>query len=554
MSKKKKNRSDRQQQPASRRGKRWRGKEDVLWALGLTLLAWAHRLFFLHSNRDRAWPFTIFYEGDARPFFLHARALLAGELYDQGIPFHPPGFPYFLAGLHSLFGAGAVGAEVPHLAVKSVLALVSSLSVGLLYLLVRPYVGRAVALVASLLCAWHFGSMVLAVAPVSEGLFLTLLLAALLVYTRRLEHPFTAPGAAPAAGRAAFPPALGLGLLFGLLALVRVESALFGMSLGAVGLGAWARGWWRDGRPRERLADGASWLLVAVGFWLALVPSLLHNHARLVDYNQRMGDALAEPLPTWVPVTIYGPVNLALANREGAAGFFDPAPLTAGTGGALDFTHDAHLEWILHGDRMAREWILENPGDFARLVARKWALFFDALDLGFTQWNWPGGLVGERRPVDVFVPDRQGLSLVLGGLLLFGWILAVASGSGAESNGPRRLALLAGLSTAVALGTTAFFFGYARQGLLQWPLWSTFVAYALVAAGRFVVDRRLEPPAELPKLARRVLFAVALVFFFLEAWGAGADRNYRASASSTIDGRLLNPDDTVRLEVLPREK
>ena len=57
---------------------------------GLALLAWVHRLVFLRSNRDFAWPYTFFYEGDSETFYLYARALLEGRLYDEGVPFHPP--------------------------------------------------------------------------------------------------------------------------------------------------------------------------------------------------------------------------------------------------------------------------------------------------------------------------------------------------------------------------------------------------------------------------------------------------------------------------------
>ncbi len=81
-------------------------RTDLWWALGLTLLAWVHRLAFLRSNRDWSWPYTIFYEGDSETFFNYARALLKGQLYDNGIPFHPPGFAWVLAFVHTLVGAG----------------------------------------------------------------------------------------------------------------------------------------------------------------------------------------------------------------------------------------------------------------------------------------------------------------------------------------------------------------------------------------------------------------------------------------------------------------
>ena len=58
---------------------------------------------------------------------------------------------------------------------------------------------------------------------VSEGLYLTLLLAAFLLWARQLDHPLSVPGAAPRRPRTA---ALVLGLLLGVLTLIRAEAML----------------------------------------------------------------------------------------------------------------------------------------------------------------------------------------------------------------------------------------------------------------------------------------------------------------------------------------
>lgn len=507
-----------------------RRRPDLLWAAGLTLLAWLHRLAFLFSNRDRAWPYTIFYEGDSRTFFHYARALLEGKLYDSGIPFHPPGFPAFLAAVHTLLGAGSGAAEIPHLGVKAVLALVSSLSVGLLFLLVRPYLGPVVALVASLLCVWHFGLYVIAVAPVTEGLYLTLLLAALLLWSRKLEHPLSAPGSEASAKP--WRAGLAFGLALGILALVRAESVLIAVLLVAVGLLAAVF------RKERTAAAFLPWILVAGGWIVGVAPWTARNAVRLTQYNEAQVGRLAEPVPTFVPLTIYGPVNLALANRPGADGTFSATPVTGS--GSLDFTNARQLAFVLHGDERAWEWIRAHPADFARLVVRKWGLYFEAFKLGFTQWNWPGGLAGARRPVDVFVPDSSPTGWLLPLFVLAGLLVCLAS-----PGGPRRWALLVVLLTAAGLATTGLFFGYARQALLVMPFW-----LSLAAAGPVWLWGGRSFPERAPRRLVLGLAACALLVLVVEAMGLDADRNYRATGD-TFDGRVINPDDTVRLEVLP---
>jgi hypothetical protein len=56
----------------------------------------------------------------------------------------------------------------------------------------------------------------------------------------------------------------------------------------------------------------------------------------------------------------------------------------------LDLKDPQHVEFILHGDRMAWTWIRQNPGAFASLAGKKWALVSEAWMLGWTQFDWPG--------------------------------------------------------------------------------------------------------------------------------------------------------------------
>ncbi len=513
-------------------------RTDGWWFLGLTLLAWTHRLAFLRSSFDWKWPYTVFYEGDGEAFFEYARALLTGKLYDNGIPFHPPGFAWILAAVYTLVGADPVTPRIPYVAVKVVIALIGSLPVGLLYLLVKPYLGRTVALVASLLCVWSFGLAVIGVAPVTEGTYLTVLLLCLLLWSRRFVHPL----AAPEARQGGWKTAVGLGLLLGFLALVRAEAVLIAAMLLAVGLISWFR--------ERSAAELRPWLLVALGWVLAVAPWTVRNAIRMSAMNERLAGELAEPLPRFVPLTLYGPINLALANNPQADGTFSRAFLSSRSQSpVLDLKDPQHLEFILHGDRMAWSWIRENPGDFGRLLLRKWALFFSAWKLGWTQWDWPGGLNGVRRPVDVFTPDSAAGYAVALPFAVLGFLVCLAT-----PGAPRRWAILVLLLTAAGLVTTGLFFGYVRQGLVLLSFWLTFTAADLVWIGELLLKRTSGltlVPLDPPRRLLQVLGGIAVVLLVLELWGAGSQRVIQGRGAA-LPGGYLDRDQPVVLKVVPR--
>ncbi len=454
--------------------------------------------------------------------------------YDGGVPFHPPGFPYLLAGVHAFIGAADPADAVPHLAVKAVMALIGSLPVGLLYLLARPYLGRSGALVAAGLSLYSFGLYVVAVAPVTEGLYLALWMTALLIWTRRCNHVLAADRGR---SRSAWWGLL-LGALLGLLALVRAEGLLIAGLLWAVGLGSALT----SKRRRDRWQP---WALMVLGLVVALTPWTLRNAEQLGRLNRRLGPQLAEPLPTFVPVSLYGPLNMALANHAGAAGGFSPTwrgsdgeELRLG-GGALQLGDPGHLRLLLHGDRIAFDWIIAHPGAFGRLVLRKWGLALEALKLGWTQWNLPGGLNGLRRPVDLFVPHSRIGIWIMAPLILLG-----CAGALARPGPRRRWALLVLLMSLGLLLVVGLFFGYARAGVLMLPFW-----YSLIPAG-LGPHLRLPSGAPGPRL-RRALAGLALALLLLEAWGATADRTYQATGTMLPGRDYLNPDAVIYLDVDP---
>src|SRR6185312_15197124 len=142
--------------------------------------------------------------------------------------------------------------------------------------------------------------------PVSEGLYLFLLLLALLVWSRRLEHPLAVPVPQPGGMRGGRRWALLLGLLLGALCLTRAEGMLVAALLVGVGLvGSLGKRTLPERTPLHR------WALVALGWVLVVGPWTLRNFVEIRAFEARQAGRLAEPLPKLVPVTIYGPLNLA---------------------------------------------------------------------------------------------------------------------------------------------------------------------------------------------------------------------------------------------------
>jgi hypothetical protein len=501
------------------------------------MLAALLRVLFVVSGTDRSWPYSVFYEGDSETFFRFARALLAGDLYDGGIPFHPPGFAFVLAGLHLVVGAGAANAAVPHLAIKLILAVVvGGGSVALLYLAAAAALGRTVAIVTALLAAFHFGLYVLAVAPVGDGIFQLLLLAGVTLVLRQ-------PEGKPRTGHLVL-----LGLVWGAMALTRAEGILLGGLI--VGFGAFLYG--KNATAAKEAARWPRllpWVAVAGVAAAVVLPWTVRNAIRLGEAERRLAGGLAEPLPRFVPVTMYGPLNLALANHAGADGSFSPALLASrGDSGKLELTNPAHLRFLLHGDRMAAAWIGDHPADFVQLVGKKWALYAGALRLGWMQWNVPGGVTGLRRPVDILVPESTA-ALVL-------WLPALLAGTLllARRSGPGRSWLALTLLLCVAsLLVVALFFGYARLGLLLLPLWMGVAATGVVAGARALAARL---PAEQRRLfqgARGRSLAATFVLLLLALEVAGAVRGHRFEATgTTLPGSTrLDRDQPIHFRPLP---
>jgi hypothetical protein len=323
-------------------------------------------------------------------------------------------------------------------------------------------------------------------------------------------------------------------LLLGALALTRAEGAL----LAVLVIG--------EGLLGVRKTGLRPWALVVLGWVLIVTPWTIRNAVQLQPVNEQYGTEL----PTFVPLTLYGPINLALANNPMADGSFSREWMSSqAQNPGLDLKDPQHVAFILHGDRMAWDWIRKNPGDFLRLVGRKWKLVSEAWALGWTQWDWPGGLTGTRRPVDIFVPNSK-VGYWLGApLALLGLVLCLAT-----PGRPRQGAGIVGLMTMAVLVATGLFFGYVRLGLLLLPFWLPFTAAALVWLASLIRgwSLRLPAPSDPPRRLWQALAAVMAVLLILEIWGISLHRNFKATGVNVPGRSYLDRDAPIRLELLPR--
>jgi hypothetical protein len=271
---------------------------------------------------------------------------------------------------------------------------------------------------------------------------------------------------------------------------------------------------------------------VAVAVSLAvLAPWSVRNARVLQELNARHPGL--EPLPELTLVTVYGPINFAMANNAQATGGFTPDLVNQlGADGNLDVANPAQRRLLLHGYAEGLRWLGEHPGDAARLLLAKLDRWLDGLSLGFGVSNFPAGLRGSRPPVDVFIPERIWLKWPLTLLLLAGAALSLRA--------PYRAFSLFTLVILHRLLITLAFFGYARGLLAIFPA----LLPLLLLPGLVLASRRRSLASLLPTLA-----TAALLLFWLEAGALalGEPRTFSASGTTDRTGGKLIQDDWVHI-------
>lgn len=481
--------------PAASRGK------TVLSFAAIVLAAFLLRLMFLNSNLDRDWPFSIFLYGDSRHYHDLALHWIGGRLYDHGVPYHPPGFVWFLGGLYEWLGTP----EATVYPYKLCLAWLNALTVGGCWLWWRGWLGTGWSLVAALLAASSFGWLVLSATFNSEVLYLPLLVLALAL-AWRARRELSGPAAA------------GLGAAMAAGALTRAEHLWLWPFLLAF---LWLQ---RDhGIPLK--VHARRWGLALLATGLALLPNTLSNAGNLHRYN--LSTPALEPLPEFVAVTAYGPLNFAMANNDAGDGGFTPALINAaGLEGNLSYENPGQRRLFIHGYAIGLRWMADHPGPAARLLGRKLDRWLDGLKPGWGLADRPWGMTGRRPPVDILLPDRGWGKWPLTALLLAGMIFSLFPAYRAWS--------LCTLVVLHRLLITLAFFGYARGMLVILPAVIPLLLLPFIA----LTDRRF--PALRPRL-KYLCGALLLLLLFEGLILCGREpRNYVASGKiDGADGKMI---------------
>lgn len=502
------------------------------------IVALLERLVFARAWSEASAPASAFYAGDARAFVAYATHLVEGRLFDNGVPFHPPGWPVALA----LFDLAArhtpvMSHPVDAAAVKGFVAVCSSLAVVLSALAANRVAGPVAMILVALLGSFHFGHLVQGTVPTSEALYSVLVGVVLVLAPAWLGGSDLRSSRRRAA-------ALGAAAAFGTL--VRPEFALAAAGIGALrwrtrrlpradvrgGFGAQGRA------PASRGMDLAIYITV---FALVLLPGTVWNWRNMTRFNAANSARLPGPLPRFAPVTSYGAFNFASANHSDADGgpnldhpILAEVEDDAGVldSGALDLAHPAVHRLYVDGWRIGLGWMLNEPRQAAALIARKLEMASGVFALGYLHGNVPAGIEGTRRRVDMLDPRTRWLWMP--------HVILIVAGAVASRRRTDLRPLLVIVLTLIA--SIALFYGYVRLAAAYLPAF-----WILQGAAMAVWVERWR--GRLPVDGRRVVlggFAVALVLLALELRAAGHPQRPILEGPRDANGRLMQ-DETIEI-------
>ncbi len=372
--------------------------------------------------------------------------------------------------------------------------------------------------------SFHFGHMALGTVPSNETLYGLSIVAVQLVGLRVRDLAVRDVG-----WRGDAIAAL-LGVGAGAAALVRAE-----FLAGCVLLGAWLI---------ATTTGSMQWRLLgayALGVLIVVAPVAASNWRSIAEFNERNHTKLPGPLPRFAPVTSYGAFNFAIANHpQSDGGPNNDHPILQNANrhdrellaeGGLNLAATSVHRLYVDGYRIGLSWLLRNPADALELLIEKFRRALGVLAHGALFDNFPSGVSGTRRRVDMLDPDSRVLWPVAVALFVAGlWMLRATPDA--------RLLYL----PLVTLGlSTLGFFGYVRLSAAYLPVIWVFQG----AAASSLVATLPMPRA----IRRRPGLAVVMLMLTLVAGSVasiGQTRSVTIDGPRSLSGHVLG-DETVRI-------
>jgi hypothetical protein len=499
-----------------------------VWAFCLITasVATAMRLCFPIAWGEQDSLASAFLVGDAQAYHAYAAHIVAGRRFDNGVPFHPPGWAFVLAGVFKVAGFDPLnGSPASPAILKAFVGALSGVTVALAAFLANCVAGRGAMLATGAWGSVNFGHMALGTVPSNETLYGLAVVIVLLVALRLRDK--TSPEATRL--REYGVTAL-LGLAAGAAALVRAE-----FLASCVLIGAWLC-WTRRGTMPLRFISA-----YVLGLLVALGPAAAANWRNISAFNERNAAKLPGPLPRVAPVTSYGAFNFAIANHEESdGGPNNDHPLLEAASlqekellaeGGLNLAAPSVHRLYVDGYRIGSSWMVRNPADAVALVIEKGRRALGGLAHGVLYDNFPAGVDGTRRRVDLVDPDSRVLLPVSFALLAAGLLML----RGCAAAWPLYAAM-----TTLALSTLGFF-GYVRLSAAYLPVIWVFQSAAVSA---------LAATLPMPRAVRlRPGLAVVLLMITLVAVSIGSLSVRRAveiDGPRGFDGQVIG-DETVRI-------
>ncbi|MCI0630538.1 MAG: hypothetical protein L0Y44_07790 [Phycisphaerales bacterium] len=503
-----------------------------LWiAASVFALALTVRLMFLFSSPDRHWPHSVFYEGDAPEWVRYAAALDEGRPYEFDLPLRPPAVAYLIHWLAPGMASQALaGTRASFIAFKVLWCVLSATTCALAYLAFAKQFGRRIALMAASLCVFSFASYVTAASLNNETPYGFILIMIVVGWLGLLERPMTwlailvgalhgiatllrpehtlllmmmvayaawiwlrsSPGVPNHPATASLKRKA---LMLAMVALTSICVCLPWSVRGSLAVARFnhtstdspnydqAKVVWT---PEARAAIDSLPAFARLGNFAFIDALAQANNKQTVtaqdvnDFFTKVFGYVPQPMSRWVLVSIKGPLDFALANHPEARGGFSRAALIRPNEPEpkLLLGRPDHLRLINDGYSVGLGYIKSDPGAWLANVGRKLSNFVDGIALGFTSLNWPIGLEGVRRPIDMIAPepgDAQFWQFIVLTLIGLGLALAVARRTGGV------WIILIGYKVVI----TILFYGYARQAVSIAPAFYLFAAIALDQIGRW---------------------------------------------------------------------